>query len=445
MYLKNLNMKKIVLIVAVFFLGVNCFAQNEAKFKSMKDNIAKSDAAIQDAKKGANIKTWLDRGKLFQDAYNVNVGLMRQGMSATEAKLFFKNPRQVVTSEEGGALLETYEYSQFKLNFENGSLRTWEETQTVVDNPLGEAVNAYKQASSLDDKGKNTKKINDSYKMITNDLETRFFNEYYLSRYTDAYQTALQRIDVSKLMGVTDTLYYFLAGFAAMEQSKIDSSMWQSSINNFEKAVSLGYRETGESKGQIYDLLYNAYIKINEPEKALKYAQTGFELNPNYEQLMYDLINFYLSREENDKALEYLEQAVSKDPTNPVLLFAQGRVLDQLGEKEKSLAAYDAAIAADPKYFEPYFNKAVVYYNEAIKLMEEANDAKTNAEFDAKKKIADQEFMKAIPLLEKALELQPNDTNTMETLRILYYRLRTVYPELEAKYNDIVKRLESLQ
>ena len=444
MYFKRMNMKKIVLIVAVFFFGVNCFAQNEAKFRSMKDNIAKSDAAVQDAKKSANIKTWLDRGKLFQDAYNVNVGFLRQGMSTAEAKLFFKNPRQVVSSEEGGALLETYEYSQIKLNFENGSLRTWEEVQTVVDNPLGEAVKAYVKATSLDDKGKNTKKINDSYRVITNDLETRFFNEYYSSKYSDAYQTALQRIDVSKLMGVTDTLYYFLAGFAAMDQSKIDSSMWQLAIDNFEKAVSLGYREVGESKGQIYDLLFNAYLKIDQPEKALKYAQTGFELNPNYEQLMYDLINFYLVREQNEQALDYLEQAVSKDPKNAVLLFAQGRVLDQLGEKEKSLVAYDAAIAADPKYFDAYFNKAVLFYNEAIKLMEEANDARTNAEFEAKKKIADEEFMKAIPLLEKALELQPNDPNTMETLRILYYRLRTVYPELEAKYNDMVKKIEAL-
>lgn len=439
-------MKKIVFsIVAVFFLGVNCFAQNEGKFRSLKESIAKNDAATQDAKKAAAIKTWLDRGKLFQDAYNVNVGFIRAGMSTTEAKLFFKNPRQVLTSEEGGNVLETYEYSQVKLNFEDGSLRTWEETQTVVDNPLGEAVNAYKKATSLDDKGKNTKKINDSYRVITNDLEGRFFNEYYLYKYKDAYQTALERVEVSKLMGVTDTLYYYLAGFVAMEQSKIDSSMWQPAIDNFEKAVSLGYRETGDNKGQIYDLLFNSYMGINQPEKALSYAQTGFEKYPNFEQLMYDLINFYLVREENEQALAYLEQAVAKDPKNPVLLFAQGRVLDQLGEKDKSLAAYDAAIAADPTYFDAYFNKAVVFYNEAIRIMEEANNAKTNAEFDAKKDIADQEFMKAVPLLEKSLEMKPNDIATMETLRILYLRMRVKYPELEAKYNDMVKKIEDLQ
>ena len=439
-------MKKIVfLTVAVFFLGVNCFAQNEGKFRTLRDNIAKNDAAIQDAKKSANIKTWMDRGKLFQDAYNVNVGFLRAGMPAMEAKLFFKNPRQTLTSEEGGVLLETYEYSQINLNFENGMLRTWVETQKVTNDPLVEAVNAYKKATSLDAKGKNTKKINDSYRVITSDLESKFFNEYYLGKYVDAHNTAIYRIEVSKLMGVTDTLYYYLAGWTAMDQSKIDSSMWKVAIDYFEQALSIGYKETGDSRGQIYDLLFNCYMAIDDPDKALKYAQTGFEMYPNYEQLMYDLINFYLMREENEQALDYLDQAVAKDPKNPVLLFAKGRVLDQLGETEKSLAAYDAAIAVDPTYFDAYFNKAVVFYNQAIKLMEEANDAKTVPEFEAKKKIADDEFMKAIPLLEKALELRPDDIYALDTLRILYYRLRTVYPEFESKYNDMVKRLEALK
>jgi len=432
-------MKKIVfLLVAVFFFGVNCFSQNESKFRSLKDNIDKNELATQNPKKGIDPKTWMERGKLFHEAYNVNVGFLRQGMPAIEAKLFFKEPRQVVPSEGGK---ETYEYSQLKLNFENGALTTWEETKQNFVNPLGEAVNAYQKATSLDEKGKNTKKINEAYKSISRDLESKMFNEYSLTKFEDAYNTALQRIEVSKLLGFSDTTYYFFAGYMAMAQSDIDSSKWQLAVDHFEKALSLGYRDAAESKGQIYDFLYNACINVGDSLKALKYAQTGFELNPNYERLMYDLINYYLSRGENHKTLEYLEQAVAKDPKNPNLLFAQGRVLDQLGEVEKSLAAYDAAIAADPKYFDPYYNKAVTYYNYAVKLMDEANDEKTNAGFEAKKNMADEQFAKAIPLLEKALELKPDETQTMEILRTLYFRLRLKNPEYEAKLNAINQKL----
>ena len=152
-----------------------------------------------------------------------------------------------------------------------------------------------------------------------------------------------------------------------------------------------------------------------------------------------------MKRGENAKTLEYLEQAVARDPKNSILLFAQGKVLDELGEREKSIAAYDAAIAINPEYFEPIYNKAVVYYNYAVVLYDKANEAKTNAEFDRIKNLADDEFAKAIPLLERALELRPNETATMDILKSLYYRLRSKYPDFEAKYNDMTKRLENKQ
>jgi len=436
-------MKKIVfLVAAVFFLGVNCFAQNESKFKTAKENIDKNDLVIQNPKKNINPSTWMDRGKLFYDAYNINIAPLSFGMPALNAELFFKKPKQIVPSEEDGVTMEVYEYSQIKLYFANGGLRSWEEIKTVVDNPLGEAVKAYQKAASLDEKGKNTKKINEAYVSINRDLENKFFNEYALAKYADAHKTALQRIEVSKLLNVTDTIYYFYAGFAAYMLSDSDSTQWQTAIDYFEKALALGYKETGESGGQIYDLLYNACISNGNDELALEYAKTGFEKYPNYERLMYDLINYYLKRGENHKTLEYLDQAVARDPENSNLLFAQGRVLDELGEKEKSLAAYDAAIAVSPTFFDPIFNKAVVYYNFAVKLMEECNDEKTQAGFDKCKDLADEEFSKAIPLLERALELRPDEVNTLETLKTLYFRLRVKFPEYEAKYNEINQRLE---
>ena len=439
-------MKKIILFIAtVFFLGVNCYAQNESKFRSLKDNIDKSDVAIKHPKKGVNPKTWLDRGKLFYDAYNVNVGILRTGMSTTEAKLLFKEPRQILTSEEEGVLVETYEYSQLKLVFENGGLRTWEETRQNFDNPLAQSVAAYQKAESLDVKGKNTKKIHDTYASISRDLETKFFNEYFLGKHKVAHNTALLRIDLSKQMGITDTVYYFFAGYAAFAQSEIDGSMWKTAVDYFEKALAFGYRESGNNKGQIYDLLYNACMGVGEEEKALKYTQTGFEKYPEYVPLMYNLINYNLQHGDNQKTLEYLDIAVAKDPNNAALLNAKGKMLDEIGETEKSLAAYEAAILANPNFFDAYFNKAVVYHNHAVQLNDEATDAKTDAEYNRLRNLADDEFAKAIPLLEKALELNPGEKQTMETLKTLYYRMRVKFPEMEAKHDAMVKMLEEQQ
>ncbi len=431
-----------LLFIAVFALGFNCYAQNESKFKSLKGDIAKSDAATQDAKKSINPKTWMDRGKLFQDAYGINVSFLRVGLTPDEAKMFFKDPLQILSSVEGGTKKETYEYSQIKLNFENGTLASWVETEAVTDDPLGKAISAYQKATSLDEKGKNTKKINEAYAVIINDLSAKAFNEYELKKYKDAYNSAEQRIAVNKLLGKQDTSFYYYAGAFALTQSEIDSSMWQQAADNLEKAAQLGFKENADRKGEIYHQLFTAYLKLGQPENALKAVKTGFEKNPSNLSLVIDLINYYMNRNQNQEALTYIDQAIAKEPKNAQLYFAKGKMLDELGEKEKAIEAYDQAIAADPTRYDSYYNKGVVFYNSALKLYDDANNA-SNAEFDAKMKIADEEFMKVIPLMEKALELNPGDHNIMDILKTLYYRLKTRYPELEAKYNDIVKKLEA--
>ena len=161
------------------------------------------------------------------------------------------------------------------------------------------------------------------------------------------------------------------------------------------------------------------------------------------EQLLYDSINESIQRGDYKQALVHIEQALTIDPNKPELLFAWGRILDELGQREKSLLAYDAAIVANPEYFDAYFNKAVIYYNSAIRIIEEANGnmSMTSAEYDRKINLIDEEFAKSIPLFEKAHELNPIDEVTMEALKILYYRFKIKYPEYEEKYDNISKRL----
>ena len=433
-----------LLMTAILFLCVNGYAQNDSKVKGLKDNLAKSDAAIQDPKKEIDPKTWMNRGKLFQDIYGLNVSYLRFGMPVTEIKLYYKDPKQILSIEENGAMRETYEYSQINVTFENGALKYWEETQSIIDDPIGKAVESYKKASSLDDKGKNTKKINEAYNAINNDLENKAFNEYYSQKYKEAYKSALQRIEVSKLLGITDTIYYYYAGFFAYAQSESNRDMWKESLDNLQKAASIGFKETGENKGHIYVMLYNSSINLGDSAKALKYAQEGFEKNPENIELIYVLINHYLQRNESREALVYVEKAKANDPKNATLLFAEGTLYDKIGEKDKAISAYDAAIASDPKFFNPYFNKAVVYYNSAVKMMEEADKQKEIKKYEEMKEVAEKEFVKAIPPLEQAHAINPKDRDVMETLKSLYYRLKAKNPEMESKYVDIVKKLEEL-
>ncbi|MDR2847598.1 MAG: tetratricopeptide repeat protein, partial [Bacteroidales bacterium] len=172
--------------------------------------------------------------------------------------------------------------------------------------------------------------------------------------------------------------------------------------------------------------------------------EKGFALNPNDLGLIYIMINYYLERNESNNALDYVAKAKASDPKNPTLWFAEGSLLDKLGKPVEALVAYDQAIVLEPTNYSFYYNKGVVYFNHAVKLLEEADKAKTNAEFDKWKSASDKEFFNAVAPMEKALELHENDRDVMETLKSLYFRLRTQYSEMEGKYNDIVKKLEQL-
>ena len=52
-------------------------------------------------------------------------------------------------------------------------------------------------------------------------------------------------------------------------------------------------------------------------------------------------------------------------------------------------------------------------------------------------KLADIEFKRSIPIMEKALEISPKNKATVETLKNLYFRFRTESDTMQKKYEEI--------
>ena len=58
-------------------------------------------------------------------------------------------------------------------------------------------------------------------------------------------------------------------------------------------------------------------------------------------------------------------------------------------------------------------------------------------EFEKTKKVAEGYWEQALPFMERALELEPDDTNVLESLKGLYYRFDRM-----DKYNEIKAKIE---
>ncbi len=96
-----------------------------------------------------------------------------------------------------------------------------------------------------------------------------------------------------------------------------------------------------------------------------------------------------------------------------------------MGDIPKATSAYENAILINPDYFEANYNLGALYVNQAADILDKANDLPLDAvkEYDTQKAMADEMLKKSLPYLEKALELTPDDVNTMVSLKEIYTRL----------------------
>jgi len=112
---------------------------------------------------------------------------------------------------------------------------------------------------------------------------------------------------------------------------------------------------------------------------------------------------------------------------------------------------YDEAIESLKKSIElkgdeynTQFNLGVCYYNKAVAMFQKANEIMDVNAYNKAINEANKVFVQAIPYFEKAATIKKDDPDSLRNLKELYFRLRTVYPEYEAKYQEVVKKLESM-
>ena len=113
-------------------------------------------------------------------------------------------------------------------------------------------------------------------------------------------------------------------------------------------------------------------------------------------------------------------------------------------KQDLALADYKKAIELDPNNFDAQFNLGVYNYNRAADAYTKASkmDLKTYQVLGKKyESEGKKHFEASVPYFEKALQLQPEDRNTLVSLQKVYFRLgRTVDSErLNVKLQSLKK------
>lgn len=214
-----------------------------------------------------------------------------------------------------------------------------------------------------------------------------------------------------------------------------------------------------------YEAMYNAHLSKTpaDTNAAMEILKKGRIAFPNDLGLMNKETDYFLAKNKSQEALNNLKASIEKDPGNPIFYLITGQIYDGMANpKDKATGKelpkpsnYEDLIkSAESNYMKGielkstnkdyqynlifnlgalYNNYAGYYQNRQPAAITEA--AKVQKENDIK---SQEYFKKAIPYLEQALTIKPDDKPTMIALRKLY-----MFTKEEAKAKEMNDKIKS--
>ena len=416
--------------------------------EALTDKIAKSDAAIADPKKGAKAATWIDRGDLFVDVALAPVAGVRKDMPVDQAKLlFYTNPTRS-TRKVGDKTMTvlTFPYFEAYVQKDNSGQETIAFYRALPRQVLDtaatqKAYDAYDKAYQIDPK--ESKKVADGINQLVKVYNPIAYTAFNIGDYAAAANAFAQVYEIQRHPAVNkvDTVAAYLAGYYAVAADNWDIGL---------KYLQIAYDLKEYDGGEIYSALYKAYAGKKDYDSAKKILLEGYEKFPGRNDLIESLIDLYTTTGENVADLvPVLEKAVAADPKNPMLWNGLGHFYFKLGQLDKAIEAFEHVAALIPDDFNTNFNLGVLYNKLGDNMQAEKNKKSFINQDElaaANNKVLDM-YAKAFPFFEKAHQLNPDDINSVEALRMLSIRLRDRpgMTDNYAKYKALYEEMSAKQ
>ncbi|HJC75988.1 MULTISPECIES: tetratricopeptide repeat protein [unclassified Alistipes] len=450
-------MKRLILMVAAaLVLAAPAAEAQKVNKEALLAKIAKSDADVANAKKGAKASTWINRGKAYYEAAAEPTKSLFANMEAQMMRLTVGEPvskEQETLGEEGNT--KTYEvwvYPYFRAYVLDGKIAAWKLTQRVADGLVETAIESYAKAYELDPKSADRvkaglKQISDFCSQEGNvNLELGDFKAA-----ADAFGLAYAAQAVPAYGGADPELLYY-AGYLETVNGSKDPASFAKGAEYLEKAIEEGYE--GEEGLSYYYLFYCYYgQKDADPanlQKAKQTLLTGLDKYPKSQRILDGLMSLYTSEEGlGDPAdlISRFDAAIAEDPDNVDMWFGLGRIYAALKNNDECIVAFKKVAELAPDVFDGYFWTGYFYVEKGNAMNEELNNKPWTgkAAYDEEQKVINAVYAEAIPWFEKALEIKPNDLNTVDYLKSISFRLRDEEGMMEKynKYNELLQQIQA--
>ena len=418
-------MNKIAKLFIALSIPVVAFSQSakvQTAYRNLQDyenskdvsSLLKAKEAIdlatnyEDTKEKA--KTWVYRAQIYYDLFKNSLSQEEKKVPAT---ITDKNER--MTKAYGAVPTENYE----------------------------ETGKAVQKAMTLDkDKSYQTEMATIGMQML-NDVNNLAVGKYNAGKYKEAMEYFEASYETAKMMGKKDTSQITNALICAQKEKNSEKIMYYDKKAMDDK-VATPYN---------YSSLYDAKIAAKDTVGAMQALQAGRAAFPNNIELMNIETNSLLISGKFQEAITNLDKAIAANPKSANLYVAKATAYFNMSYPKKETKKpqnydelmtkaednYKKALELDPKYADAWASLGVVYNNWSIDQANRCDDLIKQA---TKLKECNEKttamYNKAIPSLEKAIELNPNDKPSIKILQKLY--LLTNQPDKAEKIRAMMKK-----
>jgi tetratricopeptide (TPR) repeat protein len=420
-------MKKIAFILLAVF-SFSAFAQ-KTEVKTAEKLFRKGDIA--------SAKEMVDKAcKLKDQADDKTKARILFNKGKIYAKIGTAKPENFVTAIEAFEKLEAFEKQIGKNRYSDDAKLIMTEVSQQINE---QSFDKYKQK----DYDGAAQLFELQYKIGKNDFSKySAATSYLLAENYDKSLALYHDLYNSGYTGVTE--YYSVKENKTGERVRANSKSHAELLAKSDAYSDVKKEKTPNVRKDIVANILYIYNKLGKEDKAIEFIATAKKEDPNNIDLIIGEGNYYLKKGDNKKFAEAMEKAVSVDPNNKIYNFNLGTAYYQLKDYTNAKKYFEKTIELDPKYIPAYKGLSYVVLVPDDKITEElnkdavlSNDRLYNSYMKQHKEV----LSKALPILEKAYNIDNSDIEIVRMLKQIYSDLDmdAKAKEFKAKYKALKK------
>jgi len=289
---------------------------------------------------------------------------------------------------------------------------------------LGKLRESLINSAIMDQKSKKyeaaSQKLITSYNLNKNDTIHLYYAASNATQGKD-YATALKYYEMLSDLGyVGSTTEYYAINKGTQEKERFSDKKQRDFYIKSGDYSSPSQETLPPKNAEITKNIALIYIQQGEKDKAMEAIESAKAANPGDASLMLAEADIYYKAGNVEKYSEIVEKVIEQDPTNADLYYNLGVTAMQMDAPEKAIKYYKSAIEVNPKMTNAYINLANTILSKEKTIIDEMNGlgmSKADTKrYDELQKERSEIYEQGLPYLEKAVDIEPNNKEAIQTL-----------------------------